>query len=351
VRAVIAPMRSDAGPKRGRRCGGCGPSGASTLSQLHAYRQIVIPPMLLAALLFASSTLAQARLEVEWEAGRLSVTAQRVPRSQVLEEVVHKTGLEVRDLAECQEGRVEGCQEEVSKRFSQLSLRDGLRELLGDMDYVYVEDNRSVDGVLTTLVLNFGGGASAGRPMPVRANGAGLEDRPPGEALGERLEALQAAAAQGNEGALRQALYDPDPDVQTLALELLAMRDRQGAVDLFAKAAKGPHPQLRVKALELLNVVNDQEAEQMVLSTLGEAITDEDLQVKRCAIRALAERGGPGALEYLHGALHDADPAVRMMTIDQVVRFVPPAQRLALLQEAALDKDEMVRAAATSQLE
>jgi hypothetical protein len=65
---------------------------------------------------------AQARLMVEWKGGRLSVSAERAPLAQVLREVARRTGVEIQGI--------DGLQESVSVRFSDLPLRVGLEKLI-----------------------------------------------------------------------------------------------------------------------------------------------------------------------------------------------------------------------------
>jgi hypothetical protein len=74
---------------------------------------------------------APSRFKVVWKEGRLSVTAERASLSRVLAEIARQTGLEIR-----------GSQipnKEVSATFSNVSLREGLHQLLDPMNYAFVE--------------------------------------------------------------------------------------------------------------------------------------------------------------------------------------------------------------------
>jgi len=297
--------------------------------------------LLVFTLFFVSSAWAQAQLAVEWQGERLSVTAEGAPLSQVLREVADRTGMEVRGL--------EGLQGEVSVHFSGLPLRRGLEKLLAQVNYLFLEGTTSQGGVRPALVLVFGRRELS--PAQQIASGEGA--RPDGKLATkdeeERLRALQALALEGNEEELRKALSDPNPTIQAMALDLLAGRNPQEAVPLLVNGTKSTQPEVRFRALDLLN--SSQADEQTVLSALSKAVADEDMEVKSYAIRALANRGGPEAVEYLRQALHDPNPSVRMLAIDNIVRAVPPAHRIPLLREAASDGDETVRSAASTWLE
>jgi HEAT repeat protein len=156
-------------------------------------------------------------------------------------------------------------------------------------------------------------------------------------------------ALAGDQEAVRQALRDPQPTVQALALDLVAVHQPQEAVPLLVAGTRSAHAAVRLRALDLLT--NSQADAPTVRAALGEAMTDEDMQVKSYALQALATRGGAEAVGYLRQALHDPSPSVRLLAIDQIVSALPPAHRVPLLQEVALDEDAMVRAAAASWLE
>jgi HEAT repeat protein len=151
-----------------------------------------------------------------------------------------------------------------------------------------------------------------------------------------------------NEAALQQSLSDPDPAVQTKALDLLVENNRQAAVPLLVDRTISKQPQVRLHALDLLS--NSQANEAIVVAALGRAVVDEDIGVKSYAIRALAEPGGPDALHHLGQALRDQDPAIKILTIDNIAHSIPPAQRIPLLKQAAADSNEMVRNAASTWL-
>lgn len=307
--------------------------------------------MVLSLLFFTATLLSSAAvcgaLEVRYQAGLLSVTAHNVALSQVLEEVAYKTGMEIRVL--------DAGQQKVSVRFSGLPVREGLQKLLAYLNYILLEKKVAKGEMRPALVLVLGQAVYPPSEKSLNKVTSKNGRSPKGNLTAggdsrNRLRALHAAASAGNEGAIRAALSDPDPIIQAASLDLLNERDREGSVGLLFNATKSPQPQTRFRAFELLN--NNTLADQgAVMSALGEALLDDDAHVKRFAIRALAERGGPQAFEYLRQALRDSDPSIRIVTIDYVVRTVPSAQGLALLEEASLDGDETVRSAAAAGIE
>lgn len=283
------------------------------------------------------SSSAIADLRVRWEVGLLSVTAEKALLSQVLEEVAHKTGLEIRNMR-----KLRG---EITEHFSELSLEKGLKKLLVNVNYILIERDLSESGTQSALVLIVLGGEAS--TSPLESLNVKREDPENEPITKDSQEMLHAFAQRGDKEALRKALSNPDPGIQGMALELLTALDPQESLALLAQAIKSSHPQVRSCAIDLLRG-SDQADESAVMRLLGEAVADKDTAVKSSAIKALAERGGPETLAYLRQTLHDSDPSIRMLTIETIVRTVSPTQALTLLNEAALDTDEEVRSAASA---
>lgn len=118
-------------------------------------RQCVRATILLLAVCVVSSALAKppagadsapSRFKVVWKESRLSVTADRASLSQVLGEIAKQTGIEIRGG--------QALMREVSATFSRVSLREGLNQLLGPMNYALLEKRRSeARGPLTPFAL------------------------------------------------------------------------------------------------------------------------------------------------------------------------------------------------------
>jgi hypothetical protein len=85
------------------------------------------------------------RLKVEYALGKLSVTANQVPLSEVLREVCQKTGLEVRGLTEA--GKV------ASIQFSNLPVSQAVQNLLDGSNYALFGELNSPEGVRQARVV------------------------------------------------------------------------------------------------------------------------------------------------------------------------------------------------------
>jgi len=280
---------------------------------------------------------AQAVFSVEYKGGNLSINARQVPLAQVLQEVARQTAIEVQG--------VEGLRDNISVRFTNLPLREGLQKFLAPVNYLLLEETSPRGGTRPTRLLVFGRRAVP----PLLASVVTLSEEgrmmPEGEGGEERLKALEAFAQQGDEVALQQALRDPDESVQMKALELLAQRDQRQATARLLDMAKSDQPATRSQALRLLHESGYAD-EGTVVAALGTALADKGM--RDYAIQALADRGGPDAMEYLRQAFRDPDPSVRRLVIESTA---PQGQSRSLLQEAIADPDETVRALAKFWLE
>jgi hypothetical protein len=162
----------------------------------------------------------------------------------------------------------------------------------------------------------------------------------------EELATIGAAAATGDQAALRNALLSPDRTVATVAFQNLTELDPALAEEAIAGAAKSDQPMTRLKALQLLDQASEAD-EGIVLSGLRDALGDQDPGVKVYAVQALAARGVPESIDYLRQAFPDLDLKLKMMVIEAVAHN---EEGLPLLQDATADADESVRSAASSWL-
>ena len=295
----------------------------------------VIYPLLTSALIVVASAssqrdtkVEQRAAKVEWRQGQLSVTAEKVPLSEVVKAVASKAGIEIVELEEFRE--------EISVQLSDVPLHDGLQRLLADVNYVLIESARAREQQRPALTVILGG--------RLRSSSQKIIDC----VLADAVDTAKGTT-EDNETALRRALDDPDPNSQALALDLIAERDHENAVPALVEGTQSSIPEVRLRAIDLL--VNSQADDQTILSALGQAMNDEQREIRGYAIRTLAQQGRPEGLGYLQAALVDPDPGIRILTLDNIFRFVPPAQGIPLLQEAAtIDRDEAVRSTASSLL-
>ncbi len=305
------------------------------------------------------------RLVIELHGDLLSMSVRDAPWGAVLKELERQTGILFRVR-----GTLGGT---VTQEFASLPLEQGLRRLFRNANFLffYVKGKQrggSAEKLVRVWLFSKDGGGAEGRmlrsPAPEVAppetwNGFGSvretgdvnsreAEQPTADegAREKRLGTLQVLAGQGDEEGLRQAVFDPDEIIQMAALDLLAERDQQRAVDFLISSAKSDQPDTRLQALSLLHRTRYAD-ERTILAALSEALVDKDTSVKGYAIQALGERGGVAALGSLRRAFSDPDPSIRMMV---VAGIVPEDQGLALLQEALIDDDETVRLAAAAKL-
>ena len=277
---------------------------------------------------------------VEWQDGQLSVTAEKVPLDQILYEVARKTGLKIEVPGEIEK--------EFSVKFSNFSLLEGLHRLLSRINHVILLQETSESPkweMRVTRVMVLGEGS---KPLRTIHGEPEIEVE---DGKTDGLPALYASAKQGDIGALKKALFNPNHTIQAVAFELLAQRDRKELVELLIDAAKSKEAEVRRQSLELLHYDYAGIAEnKIVLAALGKAVFDENTNVKDYAIKALAEHGGAEAMEHLRVALNDPEPAVRMMAIENIARTTQRELIFPILREALSDDHEVVRSLAASWL-
>ncbi|MGH8614804.1 MAG: HEAT repeat domain-containing protein [Gammaproteobacteria bacterium] len=270
--------------------------------------------------------------------------AQEAPLAPLMQEISRCTGVEILGL--------DKLERKISIQFSNLALAEGLRRLLGEFDHVFIADQPTDDAALPRRVLLLGT-ANVERELGTTQFDADGMSSPIGEQkeAEKRLETLENSANAGDLQAMREALRDPDPLVQTRALELLAEADREEAAAQLLEMTRSDERPVRMQALDLLNE-SEVVDERSIVSTLGSALTDTDpaatdteadRDLKQLAIEGLAERGGAEAMAYLKQALRDPDPKVRRFILESAA---PYDEEQVLLKEACFDEDDTVRSLA-----
>ena len=301
------------------------------------------------ALIFSSSAGAQEQFSVEWKDCRLSVSAQQALFSQVLTQVARQTGIRLKGLEELQ-GR-------GSIAFSNVPLRQGLENLLSDFTYVIINEPSCTDGASQATVEVFGreapapGDFSSDPTFSSVPTGRAAAKRPRtgmGDAAGNKNKVVKKTTAPDEEEQrLRNALLDSDPDVRTEALDKLAARPGNAALDTLLSAAQSDDPTMRQRGLELLSQ-STQADPATVLPAFSEALKDEDPNVQALAVRTLVTQGGSAGIELLRQAFGAADPFVKTLIVESL-GSMPDA--IPLLQEASTDPDESIRNSASALLE
>ncbi len=294
-------------------------------------------------LLLTAAASGQGQLQVVWKAGRLTLTAENAPLSQILEELQRQTGLELRGANQLR-GR-------ISIHLSNVTLSDGLRALLQGCNYAIIDHLAVAKGgprpylYLFGYVANRHNDVSNGVAKSTGKSGAVKKQTELGEGRGQFV-LVDGRAELFDEQALRKGVRDDDPDVQGRAVEALAQKNEGAALEELLAQSHSDQVASRLQALQILDQTRWVD-EATVLSALEKALGDEDPSVRGFAIESLATRGGSVAMDYLSKALNDPDPSVRAMVVESV------AQRdegLPLLQQAASDSDESVSTSAAALL-
>jgi hypothetical protein len=306
------------------------------------------------ALLFlvASAARAESPIKVDWNKGRLSVSAENAELSQVLREIAQRTGIRIRGSQDIGQ--------RVSIHLSDVSLEKGLKSLLAGVDYAVLGDISSPEKARSAQVVVFGwlaapdsnraavsntGTNSVQRTKPgIARMKAGAEDE--GAVQEKALAAVEAAAAKGDLDALAKAVQSSDPAVQSQAFEEMSKLNPAAALDALSNVLKSEEPGQRLQALQLLDQ-SEQADNDAVVSAMGQALNAGDPSIKDYAIQALARRGGTQEMDLLRQAMGDPDPAVRLMVLESVGQ---ETDALPLLQQAVNDSDPSVSAAANQLL-
>ena len=305
-------------------------------------------------LLGASAARAESTIKVDWNKGRLSVSAENAELSQVLREVAHQTGIKIRGSQDVQQ--------RVSMHLSEVSLEKGLKALLDGVDYAVLGDISSPEKARSAQVVVFAwlappdsnsnraAGANAASNSVQKARATVVRGRVGSEAeetsQEKAMAAVEAAAAKGDLEALSKAVLSSDPAVQSQAFEELSKLNPQAALDAISNALKSDEPAERLQALQLLDQ-SEQADNDVVVSAMGQALNADDTSIKDYAIQALARRGGSQEMDLLRQAMGDPDPGVRLMVLESVGQ---QTEALPLLQQAVHDSDPSVSAAANQLL-
>jgi HEAT repeats len=298
----------------------------------------------------ASAAQADAPIKVDWNKGRLSVSAENAELSQVLREVSHQTGIRIRGSQDVGQ--------RVSIHLSEVSLEKGLKALLDGVGYAVMGDISTPEKVRSAQVVVFAWLAApdSNRPATSSAGTTSVLQRTMAAALRARagpedeqdkaLASVEAAAKKGDMDALSKAVQSSDPAVQSEAFAEMSKLNPQAALDALSNVLKSEEPAQRLQALQLLDQ-SDQADNDTIVSAMGQALNADDPSIKDYAIQALARRGGSQEMDLLRQAMGDPDPAVRLMVLESVGQ---ETEALPLLQQAVNDSDPSVSAAANQLL-
>ena len=287
-------------------------------------------------------------LRLKWGSGKLSLDAENVPLSRVLEAVSIETGTEITGGAELGSP--------ISVHIAETELIQALQELLTGVDYAISA------GSPVTRVLIVSKRKEPARTAPTAdakpdvqtkpaadppenqsaEKEAGETQAPPGDPAENTLAAIETAATDRDSTALKAYLRDGDTAVQASAFQALATQSKDAAIESLAAEIQDTTQPNRLQALQLM-VQSSGASEPVIMDTLRDALRDPDPAFNAYAIQTLAGYGNADAMEALTAAFHGMDAATRLTIVQSVASTQAGLQ---LLQEAASDSDVTVSAAA-----
>jgi hypothetical protein len=278
-------------------------------------------------------------LQVHWQRGLLSISADRAPLGVVLAIIARRTGLNLQG--------VEAVRDQlVSVDFAGVTLEHGLENLLLGANYV-IQGSSGSAGEHRLRVVVFGprnapgqlGAAAPGvvpaGPVPIQPDPASRKSA--GKPCG-RPELQQ----------LCNALDDADPAIRAAAIEEYSKLPPEAAQAIRAGLPEEKKAEIdTLQRLQHLTENRNADA-QNVLATLADALKDKDSAVQAYAVQNLAERGSNEAIRYLRNAFPDLDAGNKMLVIESVAQNEGARQ---ILRDAMQDPDESVRSVANDLLE
>jgi hypothetical protein len=259
-------------------------------------------------------------LKVDYAGAKLSVTADHVPLSQVLQEIGKKTGLQVHGLGEA--GKT------VAVQFSGITVAQAVQGLLGGTNYV-------VFGSLAT-------------PVSVRSARVVILNAAAGAAIdmGTEAETGRTAAAQAKHNTWRAQLLSTNPAEQDAGFREVIKLGPKEAYDALTDVIANGDGIARLRALQFMD--QDSQIDQsLVMGSLHDALSDQDSVLRDYAVQALGRHPGADSLDLLRQVYGDGDSTVRLNVIEAISQRTDAHT---LLQQAATDPDQAVSSLATELL-
>jgi len=257
---------------------------------------------------------------VEYAGTKLSVTADHVPLSQVLQEVAKKTGLEVRGLSEA--GKT------VAVQLSDVTVAQAIQGLLGGTNYVIFGSLASPAGVRAARVVIINAAA-----------GAAID-------IGTEAQTGKAAADQAKRSSFRSQLMSTNPAEQDAGFREVIKLNPKEAYDALADVITNGDGIARLRALQFM----DQDSQidpSLVMGSLRDALNDQDSVLRDYSVQALGRHPGSDSLDLLRQVYSESDSTVRLNVIEAVSQRTDAH---ALIQQASTDPDQAVSSLATELL-
>lgn len=216
--------------------------------------------------LFSSQMLAEAApLEVKWKGCLLSVKAEGVPLSIIIREISSQTGLRVSGS--------EQLEKPVTIHFSNLTLHEGLKKLLAYLNYTLLLEKSTPDGdLLPTLLLVVGSTGNGIMSIDIISseedNYLQILDR--NTRLLRIMELLRTTPDQAVE-VLRDATVDNDIDIRHLAFQQLSQMTSDKGLPAIKVRLDHPDPEIRMMAIEAMASKGEEYALEVALSALNDS--------------------------------------------------------------------------------
>lgn len=259
-------------------------------------------------------------MKVDYAHGLLTVSAEKVPLSQVLQAISQRTGLQVHGLQEAGQA--------VSVHFSDTPVSQGVQNLLADANYVLLGDLASAQDVREARIVLLS--ATAGADIDIGGD--------------QRFS--QNVVTNAQRSAWRAELMSKNPAEQDAGFREVVRLGPKVAFDALKDVLDNGDGVARLRALQLMDQ-DGQMDRASVMNVLTGALDDHDTALRDYSIQALGRDTGPESLNLLRQQLDTGDANVRLNVVQAVSQR---ADARALLQQAASDPDPSISALANELL-
>jgi hypothetical protein len=231
---------------------------------------------------------------VKFEDGRISVKAGDVPLKDILSEIQHQSGI----VIELKDSKA--AEKRAFVDFKNLLPALAFREILQDLNFAFFYSGTRLARVLIL---------SSGDQIPESRSGFKKPNRSP-----------------------RQF-----PPARNAPL------DSKVKPKLPGKTSQGSHVTSKLDAIEAMEDSDDPKT----IAALGDALADQDREVKEAALQVLADKKGANVTQMLRRGLSDADPEFRI----EVLEALADRGDQDSLRKALADRNQDVRETAADLLE
>jgi len=282
------------------------------------------------------------QLKVKLESGKLSLDAEAVRLSEVLQAISRETGIEVTGA--------EGLSNLVSMHLTKVELFQALRDLLLHVDYAIKPGPQGSASPRGTQVIIVGRStpdsslaasvAASETNAPAAEASTQMADSTPADADPQvrELASIQSEETREDRQAVGQAqqqqivsqpvetdqqsspaaapgeLKNPDSSASSDAVQLPAPNADAAGLEALSESLPGTGPQLddsqteKLAAVEAAAAIQDREG-------LGKYMQDANAAVEAAAFDALAAHDNPAAVENLLAEINDPSQAVRLQAL------------------------------------